>query len=582
MGWPLRWPASLGVGLLLLLTRTPARAQDLRFEAGEQLYALSELIEGGEPLWTQLFAHGWPTDQQHRRLTTELCGQSADAMMAAYLGSGAGVPLSSTAYEDERLQRAQKAGGGHASAAALLRAELNTYKVLSGAELTIPPDFDPVAVPHQRARAELVRPFDAKNLGSRRWKEPGAQRCSLDALGFALLAEARYARLQLSKRRDGTIAGKPAKLFGATPEAGFHGLVALHAAIAKLHELRRLVVDTRGEAFTPKTSLAGLEDFRYFVPSGFTPLAKTPVEYELLEGDDRLKSHLLGLCAVLLGAAEMVALADAEGPRELTAVFASDKPLEGTTTLLFEKNVQDVALDVAVFAFRSMRAFHVNVTLGRATSLGGPNVRGTTITPTDLGLFLLALQAFKDKVRLGPKALDRHPRKADLEEEQRKADTLLRSLGASFRQWDADEPGFYDLYSVSNNVRQAQTKSLASQAFALRGLITTHRHVAPGGEPSPFLQAAERTLRWLDREKWDVQTQAYGEKAGASAKAPALGAVAVLGALRDMALATADGRYLTRYMQYLESLAGRGLLRQPADKAAAGLAPEVTLEAGPK
>ena len=57
-----------------------------------------------------------------------------------------------------------------------------------------------------------------------------------------------------------------------------------------------------------------------------------------------------------------------------------------------------------------------------------------------------------------------------------------------------------------------------------------------------------------------------------------MGAIAVLGALRDMALATKDGRYLTRYTQYLETLAARGLLRAPTDKSAAGVAPEVTLQ----
>ncbi len=579
-----QWPARVGLALIAALSTgevARAQGQDLRFEAAEQLYALSEALEGGDPLWGELFEHGWPTDRRHRRLTLELFGERADALMASYLGSGAGLPLSAMSYEDRRAQRQKPSA---TTGPQLLRQELANYKQLSGATFNVPASFDPVGLPFERARAELSRAYDARDLGSLRWKDAPSSRHALDALGFALLCEARYARQQLLHRREA--AGSKTKLWGKTPEGGFLGLVAAHTAVAKLHELRRLIVDVRSEEFSPRDSLAGLEDFRYFVPSGWTtsPRAGGP-DHALLGGDDRLKSHLIGLSAVLLGACEMLALSDPEGPKELQEVF-SDKAPAGSSTPLFERDTFDVALDVALFAFRSMRAFHVNVIQGRATSLGGPTTRGSTITPTDLGLFLLALEALKDRARIGGRQAERHPRYAEVQDEQKKADTLLRSLAnASFRAWDADEPGFYDLYSISNNSRQAQTKSLAAQALAVRGLLATHRHIAPGGETSPMLDVAERTLRWLDRERWDAGSQAYvekPEKEGAPAKVPALGAVATLGALRDMALTTGDGRYLTRYAQYLESLAARGLVREPADRAAAGLAPEVAFEGGSK
>ncbi|MCO5172497.1 MAG: hypothetical protein M9894_39875 [Planctomycetes bacterium] len=574
---PRWWPASLLVATLLG-GGAQARGQDLRFEAAEQLYALSEVLEGGG-LWSQLFRNGWPTDATHRRLTQELCGQGADALMAAYLGSGAGLPLSASAHQEARAQRQRTAG---ATPHALLRQELAAYKQLSGATFSVPQAFDPVAVPLHRARAELARPFDAGDLGTLRWKETPSPRHSLEALGFALLCEARYARLQLAHRRDGPT-GK-GKLWGATPEGGFFGLVAAHCAVAKLHELRRLIVDVRSEDFSPRDSLAGLEEFRYFLPSGWTaaPGRTGGVQPALLPGDERLKSHLQGLAAVLLGACELLALADPEGPKELQALFGDRAP-DGLSVTLMEKDVHDQALELALFAFRSMRAFHVNVVQGRATSLGGPTTRGSTITPGDLGLFLMSLEAFRQRVRLAGRGADKHPRHADVQEEQRKADTLLRSLAsASLREWDADEPGFYDLYSIAANSRQAQTKSLASQALAVRGLLATHRHVAPGGEASPFLAAAERTLRWVDRERWEAPARAFVERGGdgaAASKVSSLGAAATLGALRDMALTTKDGRYLTRYMQYLETLADRGLFRRAADRAAAGLAAEVAFAA---
>lgn len=569
-----RWPASLA--LIIGLGAPIAAAQDLRFEAGEQLYAITELQEGGDPLWSQLFLHGWPTDAAHRRLTADIASRGVDALMPAYLGSGAGLPLSATSYQEARAARAQRTTSG-VTAAALLRTELNGYKRMSGATWNIPATFDPLAVPYHRARAELARPYDPGDLSTLRWKETSGARHSLDALGFALLAEARYARQQLTQRRDGQVDGKNVRLFGATPETGFIAFVALHAALAKLHEARKLVVDTRSQQLAPRESLAGLEEFRYIIPSGWTTRADGGrAQHELLEGDDKLKSHLFGLAALLLGASEMVEVCETEtGP--LKELFA-DRAVEPGTAPMFERDAFDVALDVALFAFLSLQSLHVDYNKSSATSVAHPQSRSSTITPTDLGLCLMALEAFKTKVRLGAKNV-RHPRASEVTESQRKADVLLRTLGNSFRTWAADEPGMYDVYSIDANSRQAQTKSLASQAFAVRGLLVTHRHL---GEGSPMLPPAERTLRWLDRERWDASSLAYVERAQGAApgggKASALGALAVLGALRDMALTTGDGRYLTRYRQYLEGLADRGLLRDATDKAAAGVAPEVTFE----
>lgn len=568
-----------GLALIALVSfGGAARAQgpDLRYETAEQLYALSELLDGGVPLWSQLFENGWPTDARHRRLTLEMFERQADALMAGYLGSGAGLPLSAMSWLDRRAQEQKPSA---TTGQQLLRQELTAFKQLAGATFNIPPAFDPVGIPYERSRAELQRAYSANDLGSLRWKDAPSPRHSLDALGFALLCEARYARLQLQHRREGA---NKAKLVGRTPEGGFLGLVAAHCAIAKLHEVRRLVVDVRAEEFVAQPTLGGLEDFRFFIPAGWTTAARAGgPDHVLLPGDDRLKSRLLGLSALLLGACEMLALSDPDGPKELASLF-SDKPGEGALA----KDTHDVALDVALFAFRTMRSFHINVVQGRATSIGGPTTRGTTITPMDLGLFLLSLEAFKERVKIGGRSPERHPRHAEIQDEQRKADTLLRSLAnAAFRPWDADEPGFYDLYSISNNSRQAQTKSLAAQALAVRGLLATHRHIAPGSATSPMLEVAERTLRWLDRERFEPSLRTYvekPEKEGGPVKVSSFGAAATLGALRDMALTTRDGRYLARYVQSLEALVARDLVRAPGDRAGAGLAPELVFEGGSK
>ena len=188
-----------------------------------------------------------------------------------------------------------------------------------------------------------------------------------------------------------------------------------------------------------------------------------------------------------------------------------------------------------------------------------------------------------EKVIIGAKAV-KHPRAAELLEEQSKAGVLVSTLGGVFTQWAADSAGFYDRYVVETNAKSTDVRSLAGQGYAIRGLLVAHRQVAQGQTTSPFLDAALRTARWLDRERWDAQARTYVEVVAnkPSTKLGPLGALGLLGALRELSLVTDDGRYLERYRQVLESLSARGLVRAPADKVGLGLAAEVAFEGGPK
>lgn len=575
--------ASLVAGLLLA---APLSAQDLRFESGEHLAAVCELLEGGLPLEPELFRRGWPTDAAYRRMTGELGGDAAQAILAAYLASGAGLSLSSSTYEDQRFLRQARAGNAQQTIQQLVRFELGGYKQLAGATLQVPQGFDPVVVPYQRARAELEKLYAAGDLSTWRWKAQGGQtRYALDGLGFALLAQARLAGLQLSVKRTEAQAGRQVQLLGRSGDGGFWGLVALHCAVAQLHELRAVVIDAREERAAPRQTLLGLDEISFMFPSVWqtTPSADHGPVHALdpAAGDqpsESLKSSLFGLSAILLGASEMYAITDTSAGQKtpITELFAGNlAPFEPTTN--------DLALDVALFAFRSLRSLHVNVIKQRATSLGSIRGGGNSITPTDLGVFLLALRAFKEKVVIGAK-VTKHPRAAELLEEQSKAGVLVSTLGGVFTQWAADSQGFYDRYGVETNAKSTDVRSLAGQGYAIRGLLVAHRQVAQGQATSPFLDAALRTARWLDRERWDAEAQAYVEVVASkpSTKLGPLGALGLLGALRELSLATDDGRYLERYRQVLESLSARGLVRAPADRVGLGLAAEVAFEAGPK
>ncbi len=570
-----------GVGLLALtgalLCAAPSRADDARFEAAECLLAAAELIAGGAALDEELFARGWPTSPDYRAVTRDLAGQGVDAVVMAYLGSGCGLPLGSTSYQRARLERAP---GGMPSPVALVRAELAAYRNAAGAtSLTLPGTFEPVGVPFQRGKAELERAWSPDDLGTWRWREGAPPRHTLDALAFALLAETRFARAKLAHTRvEDQGGGRKATLLGRTGPEGFFGLVALHAAFAKLVELPRLVVDARAQKIMPANELGRLDELRYHLPTAWTTeVGAAGLEHAAVDDETRGKTYLFGQAGLLLALAELADLCYA-GPRPARDLLVAARGPTPGQLVAFEAGLAEQALDAALFVSRSLRTLHVNVVQGRAMSVGSLElgVRGNTISPRDVGLYLLALDAFR-----ALKLPDKHPRTAELTDEQRKADTLIRSLGASIRAWESDEPGLYDMYSVADNGRQAPTKSVGAQGLAVRGLLVAHRHAGQQGDDAPFFAAAERSLRWLDRERWDRSTRAYAN-AETKGKVAVLDAVAVLGALRAMALETGDGRYLMRYQQYLSSLGAGGLLRPGQDRRAPGLAAEVALRSGSK
>jgi hypothetical protein len=569
------------------LLAAPAAAQDARFEAPEALYGLTELGDTGLPLWRQLFSRGWPTDATYRQATLDTSEVTFERGVSAYLASGAGVPLSATAYEALRFKGHQEAGGTCTTSDRLLRQELTLYKTLSGAaQLTVPQSFDPVAIPFQRGRAELVRPWVATDLGTWEWKNAQQPRHTLDALGFAMLAEVRFARLHLSFRRTEAVAGTPTPFYGRTANEGFMALIALHSAIAKLYELRELIIDQSLQSMGPHATLTGLNEMNFTFASAWAstvpPQGSGRATYALDSGPNKLRSELDGLSALLLATSELAALCDPDsGSKELKDLFAVTMPIAGVTRTLFEKDTFDKAVETAIFAFKSLRTVHVDVMHGNACSTGDPTNPGMSITPADMGLFLIAMQTFKDQVRLNtaPRGAQPNPRAADLAEELKKADILMRTLSQVIVTWEqgAGVAGIADVYNKAQNTRQVQTQSLASQAFAIRGLLVGHRLTSSGGESTPCLVSAQRIARVLDRELWDPAAGAYVDKAQGGNKASCLGAIAVVGALRELSLATGDGRYLARVVQHLGTLTRCGLIRADGGALAPGLSAEVPI-----
>ena len=555
---------------------TPAGAG--RLDAGDRAYASWELLRGGQPFQEELFRLGWPTSKAWQRLTLELAGEPGSRMVQATLASGAGMRLSASEYERSRAERLSRAGEAVQGPAALLRREILAYRSIAGlpAEVNIPGGFDPTFLPAWRAEAKTTRPWAEDDLGSWAWVEPQAPTYRLDTLGFTLLAEVEYARQQLSYERTEDLAGRKTKYLGRTGRDGFFGLLALHSAVAKALELKSLVFDLKTLGITSTSEPLKLDELRFFFGAGWTSTvgADGRISHVSLQGSDWERSYLRGQAAVLLGLCNLAALCDPTAPAPLPDLF-KPRQLAGQNVPMFEKETFATVVELAIYTFRSLRTLHVDVRDGRAISVSG----GRTITAADLGLYLCAIEAFRNVTPpTGPAV--QGPQASlwkDLQDEQGKGRTLLNALSEQVRSWDDQrDPGVYDVYDVKSNQRATRTRSLASQAMCVRGLMAAHRGLARGAPRSPYSVTAERLLRYLERDRWVAATGAYLEpKSGAGARSTSLlGAAAVLGALRETALA-GDGRALLRYQQCLEGLSQRGLYAPPADRAPPSLAGEL-------
>jgi hypothetical protein len=552
----------------------PADAQDTRFDSADGLYAAYELSQGGRPLYAKLFANGWPTDDEYVALTQRIGAETSDLLVSVYLASKAGLPLRVSDFQLARTQAQEKAGRKPGTPADVLSKDLRLYRALSGYHPSVR-GLQPIFLPVRRAKANLVRAWNKEDLESWGWKKPDDQIYTLKGLGFALLAESAFVREQLSVKRVEEQQGRKVKLLGRSPRDGFMALVALHSASAKIHALgHQLLLDFGERRLIGKSSLLGVDPKAVAFPQAWSAEGDGTAALTLAKVDDHLKSRLGAQAAVLLGVCELASLCGPDASADLKALFAK-RTIEKQTVTLFPRKLATDTVKVALFAFRSMAKLHVSVRgRGRASSVADRYDRGGTITPVDLGLYLMSLEAFLSKVRFSAKPVRSDGLDKQLAAEHKRALTLISSLSGVIRTWQQDQPGFYDSYSVESSSRQKKTKSLASQGFAIRGLLATHRALG-GDAESPHLKAAKKAVQWLDSELWDSKAQAYlesGPKGGR--RAPLFGSAAVLGALREMALETQDGRYLVRYKQFLESLERNGMIREATGSIAPGLAPE--------
>jgi len=566
-----RWGARCVLTALLALALSgPTQAQD--YEASESLLATGQLIQGGKPLWDKMFLTGWPTDARHMRLCQELAGGPGEELLKGLLASKHGQLVTNSDYMLARRELRKKSGDSFETNAELLGDDLRVFRHLSGFKGSTA-SLEPVLFPYEQGERRLARNFNERDPRSWVWRD-GKGKHTLEALGLALLAESRFAAVELRGQRTEVQSGKEVEYWGRSAEGGLFALLGLESAAAQIWELRtQLIMDGRAAEIGPKPGLARLSARRYCFPQAWTSAKEGNILKHTLADSDGGKdqSRLRSQAAVLLGASALARIVFAKD--DLAGLF-EQQSIRNQRIYLFHPDLREALLEVVTFAAESIRTLHIKVAgNARAHTLAKPGgAPSSTITAGDLAMYLIALEEF---VQI-PVSERPSPSEGRLQTEQAKARTLGTALGTFLASWiNESDPGVYDRYSAEEGGRAAKTRSLASQGMVVRALVASHR---VGGKPnSPQLDAARIAVKNLDAKFWNRDATAY---VGMGAKRAKLGGVgAVLWGLREMGLETRDGRYLARYAQFLERLHASGWYQAPSGSQPAGLLQETEFTA---
>ena len=556
-----RFALALGV---LISTCSLAAAQD-EIDPRDMLHAAYELHEGGAPLRRALFAKAWPTTQAYQMMTDELAAKPAHELTRAYLAGGLGPSLATSQWALDRKELRNKEGDTHDDTRALLGAELLLLRFMAG-NRSDSEGMSPTLYPLSKVPRAFQRSWSERRFSTHAWRKATGE-ATLEGLGLAMLLETRYGIEQLRLTRDVQQAGKTLTLRGHDETDGFFGLLSLQSAGAKALELqRRLIYDAKKHDILRKESLLKLDPRRFMFPTTWAVENKGEIlAYSKGNGDSQLRAQSY----VLLAASTLVL----ELTSEDDAVANALKPftVRGQKIYLVDPESRAAALEVAVFAFRSILALHVSLASGAsAASEASRAQRGMTVTPQDFGVFFQALEAFS-RIPSGIRGIDREASEA-LTAEQSKAEKLGGALLKNLVGWSRSErQGVYDKYDIGTNSRANRNRSLISQAYAILGLVAGYKMTGS----SEALQAAREMAGKLDEYFWDAKNKAFTPAGRPGTRVRE--AASLLAALREVGLATGDGRYIFRYRQYLTHLHDAGWFQPGTSSTPPGFEAEVVL-----
>lgn len=530
----------------VLLDRKPLEGiESPRIRADRNLWAAAELFLTGPDFWARFPEMRWPLSPEYQDATDHCYWYSLYNAETILFASGAGVHLMWGPSLRERHNAPAEVWDDPAK---LYEAREERYRRLVGVEKPPYRNTYPIFVPFLSADPNYTQhiepPIDTEVLPddvSKNLWDPSLfdRTISPGSIGGAMYLECLLARHFFREWRPGA-EGKP--LLGASAREGWLGCHLVEMAVSQIAILQRDFF------FDPlKNRMVALDAARHdptkvvrFIPHMVKPQMTS---VELTDGTGRAprwqfldpidsRSALYDQAAILLGLAEFLKLTAPGSEFEKQGLFG-----EGPDAL-FPNALRALAENLAWAVFRNIEQMHfdpdhrVYVSYARnLTEYPGRVERGQFLRTIDGALLCIALSSFLDLV---PEA-----NKQGFWQVKHALDLQSRYLS----ELQYDDGAFAEMYDVTTgSTTKPQSWTLASQGFAVRGLVSAYRHTGN----FELRRSCERTVAcMMDMKLWNrdkklfKSEQVLNEGSKMSLYTPITFAGAIAG-LREWALILRD------------------------------------------
>lgn len=499
----------------------------LRYEACEETYLGNECMLSGIPFFEQVSRMQLPANFDLEALASLTSGDAAwfsrYHLNSLFLQSGMGLHL---IYGPMIGPQAKEEG---VTAEEFLQSLFNKFSESTGLK-AMPKGLYPIFTEFASGEPLYMSLPDFNDLSTLRWDPTKSEKIiKMGALGQALLNQTLWAEYFLSANHDEA-------LLGNTADEGFLGAVLILEAINKMLLLENnLAYD--------HTDLGRVNPFEYEAKPKYFPHevaiefsygdGKKPPEptgYYVTDSTSKLKDQ----ASLLWATSEFYYLSDPKIEDNYDEVFGS--VAEGA---LFSAEPHRLALGLTAVVFKNMLAMHFNPLMGTFVSKYYDGQQDSVIKATDAGMALIALS-------------NTYFRLQDVEEMKEGAKNIIKRQALFLAEnLQGADGGFDEEYNLALKKPSAGPKTLASQAVAIRGLLSAYK--VTGDEN--FLDAALGGYKFMNDHLFSSVAGLYRSEEGADLSVYTPFVVgSTLGALREVALATADSEPLGRFKTFFNSI----------------------------
>jgi len=322
------------------------------------------------------------------------------------------------------------------------------------------------------------------------------------------------------------------QLLGITPEDGFRGATLTLSAVSKMLLMKSAMLYD-GEQFKgvdPRTAKPGT----YYLPHRIGVRLRmvgdvAPRAEEFFVVDD--SSQLFDQASLLWGLSEFYRYADPGFKSNWNQVFGDDTPYDGS---IMEQKYIVLAEGLANLVLETMESRHQADNSMLASEWTPAQGSGAVTKTADLGMALVALASYVDKVHTDPARVTR-------------AAQLLRRQADLLANAPAADGSVGSAYASGTQQPVAGAPTLLDQGMAIRGLLAAYSTL--GDER--YKLAAFKIFEFMNTRLWDDATGLYRSHAGAARSVyTPLNLGAAIGALREVILASGKPELLERYKRF--------------------------------